>query len=392
MKRRIFALLAALCLLAGCAGKTEPDAPAVDPAPPTVDPTPVTPTEPSEAEQAEARLRERIAGMSIEEKVGQMFFVRCPEMGAAEDVAAYHLGGLLLFGRDYKDADGGWLSAEELTAKLESYQAAAELPLFIGSDEEGGTVTRASRDPKLFAQPLPSPQELYAARGMDGLAAETLDYNKQLLALGINVNLAPVCDVSTDAGDFIYARSFGGDAAATSEFVTAAVGAIRDAGVAAVLKHFPGYGNNVDTHTGIAVDQRPLESFTSSDFLPFQAGMESGGGKTAVLVSHNIMTAVDGDLPASLSPKVHGLLRRDLGFDGVVMTDDLAMEAVAAYSADGAVAVMALEAGNDLVITTDYRTQIPKVLEALESGALSEETIDTACRRVLTWKQNLGLL
>lgn len=392
MKRRIFALLAALCLLAGCAGKTEPDAPVVDPAPPTVDPTPVTPTEPSEAEQAEARLRERIAGMSIEEKVGQMFFVRCPETGAAEDVAAYHLGGLLLFGRDYKDADGGWLSAEELTAKLESYQAAADIPLFIGSDEEGGTVTRASRDPKLFAQPLPSPQELYAARGMDGLAAKTLDYNKQLLALGINVNLAPVCDVSTDAGDFIYARSFGGDAAATSEFVTAAVGAIRDAGVAAVLKHFPGYGNNVDTHTGIAVDQRPLESFTSSDFLPFQAGMESGGGKTAVLVSHNIMTAVDGDLPASLSPKVHGLLRTDLGFDGVVMTDDLAMEAVAAYSADGAVAVMALEAGNDLVITTDYRTQIPKVLEALESGALSEETIDTACRRVLTWKQELGII
>ena len=217
MKRRIFALLAALCLLAGCAGKTEPDAPVIDPAPPTV-----APTEPSEAEQAEARLRERIAGMSIEEKVGQMFFVRCPEMGAAEDVAAYHLGGLLLFGRDYKDADGGWLSAEELTAKLESYQAAAELPLFIGSDEEGGTVTRASRDPKLFAQPLPSPQELYAARGMDGLAAETLDYNKQLLALGINVNLAPVCDVSTDAGDFIYARSFGRDAAATSEFVTRA--------------------------------------------------------------------------------------------------------------------------------------------------------------------------
>ena len=392
MKQKIFALLAALCLLAGCAGKTEPDAPVIDPAPPTVDPTPVTPAEPSEAEQAEARLRERIAGMSIEEKVGQMFFVRCPEMGAAEDVAAYHLGGLLLFGRDYKDADGDWLSAEELTAKLESYQAAAELPLFIGSDEEGGTVTRASRDPKLFAQPLPSPQELYAARGMDGLAAETLDYNKQILALGINVNLAPVCDVSTDAGDFIYARSFGGDAAATSEFVTAAVGAIRDAGVAAVLKHFPGYGNNVDTHTGIAVDQRPLESFTSSDFLPFQAGMESGGGKTAVLVSHNIMTAVDGDLPAPLSPKVHGLLRTDLGFDGVVMTDDLAMEAVAAYSADGAVAVMALEAGNDFVITTDYRTQIPKVLESLESGALSEETIDTACRRVLTWKQNLGLL
>ena len=390
MKRRIFALLAALCLLAGCAGKTEPDAPAVDPAPPTVDPTPVTPTEPSEAEQAEARLRERIAGMSIEEKVGQMFFVRCPEMGAAEDVAAYHLGGLLLFGRDYKDADGGWLSAEELTAKLESYQAAAELPLFIGSDEEGGTVTRASRDPKLFAQPLPSPQELYAARGMDGLAAKTLDYNKQLLALGINVNLAPVCDVSTDAGDFIYARSFGGDAAATSEFVTATVGAIRDAGVAAVLKHFPGYGNNADTHTGVAIDKRPYETFEQSDFLPFRAGM--GAGAPFVLVSHNIVNCMDPELPASLSPAVHKILREECGFDGIAITDDLAMDAVKAYARDGAVAVMALQAGNDMIVTTDYRTQIPAVIAAVQEGTLEESVIDDACLRVLRCKDTfLGI-
>lgn len=390
MKRRIFALLAALCLLAGCAGKTEPDAPAVDPAPPTVDPTPVTPTEPSEAEQAEARLRERIAGMSIEEKVGQMFFVRCPEMGAAEDVAAYHLGGLLLFGRDYKDADGGWLSAEELTAKLESYQAAAELPLFIGSDEEGGTVTRASRDPKLFAQPLPSPQELYAARGMDGLAAETLDYNKQLLALGINVNLAPVCDVSTDAGDFIYARSFGGDAAATSEFVTAAVGAIRDAGVAAVLKHFPGYGNNADTHTGVAIDKRPYETFEESDFLPFEAGIAAGA--PFVLVSHNIVECMDGAYPASLSAKVHTLLRDTLGFTGVIVTDDLAMDAVKAYAQDGSAAVLAIQAGNDMIVTTDYQTQIPQVIAAVQSGEIAESDIDAHVFRVLHEKQALGLI
>ena len=365
MKRRIFALLAALCLLAGCAGKTEPDAPAVDPAPPTVDPTPVTPTEPSEAEQAEARLRERIAGMSIEEKVGQMFFVRCPEMGAAEDVAAYHLGGLLLFGRDYKDADGGWLSAEELTAKLESYQAAAELPLFIGSDEEGGTVTRASRDPKLFAQPLPSPQEL----------------------LGINVNLAPVCDVSTDAGDFIYARSFGRDAAATSEFVTAAVGAIRDAGVAAVLKHFPGYGNNADTHTGVAIDKRPYETFEQSDFLPFRAGMEAGA--PFVLVSHNVAECMDAALPASLSPAVHEVLRETLGFDGIVITDDLAMDAVKQY-ANGEAAVLAVLAGNDMLITSDYQNDIPAVLAAVADGRIAEREIDAHVLRILRYKQAQG--
>lgn len=378
MKRRIFALLAALCLLAGCAGKTELDAPVIDPAPPTVDPTPVTPTEPSEAEQAEARLRERIAGMSIEEKVGQMFFVRCPEMGAAEDVVAYHLGGLLLFGRDYKDADGGWLSAEELTAKLESYQAAAELPLFIGSDEEGGTVTRASRDPKLFAQPLPSPQELYAARGMDGLAAETLDYNKQLLALGINVNLAPVCDVSTDAGDFIYARSFGGDAAATSEFVTAAVGAIRDAGVAAVLKHFPGYGNNADTHTGVAIDKRPYA---------FEAGIAAGA--PFVLVSHNVVECMDAALPASLSPAVHEVLRETLGFDGIVITDDLAMDAVKQY-ANGEAAVLAVLAGNDMLITSDYQNDIPAVLAAVADGRITESEIDAHVLRILRYKQAQG--
>ena len=390
MKRRIFALLAALCLLAGCAGKTEPDAPVIDPAPPTVDPTPVTPTEPSEAEQAEARLRERIAGMSIEEKVGQMFFVRCPEMGAAEDVAAYHLGGLLLFGRDYKDADGGWLSAEELTAKLESYQAAAELPLFIGSDEEGGTVTRASRDPKLFAQPLPSPQELYAARGMDGLAAETLDYNKQLLALGINVNFAPVCDVSTDKNDFIYARSFGKDAQTTADYIAKAVTEYEAAGVACVLKHFPGYGNNVDTHTGIAVDERSYETFETSDFLPFSAGIAAGA--PFVLVSHNIVNCMDASLPASLSPKVHEILRGTLGFDGLIVTDDLAMDAVKSYAQDGSVAVLALQAGNDMIVTTDYQTQIPQVIAAVQAGEIDEREIDAHVYRVLHEKQTLGLI
>ena len=103
-------------------------------------------------------------------------------------------------------------------------------------------------------------------------------------------------------------------------------------------------------------------------------------------MSHNIVECMDPVLPVSLSPAAHQLLRETLGFDGVVMTDDLAMEAVAAYAEDGAVAVMAIEAGNDLMITSDYRTQIPKVIEAVENGTLSEETIDVACHRVLTWK------
>ena len=384
MKRRIFALLAALCLLAGCAGKTEPDAPVIDPAPPTVDPTPVTPAEPSEAEQAEARLRERIAGMSIEEKVGQMFFVRCPEMGAAEDVAAYHLGGLLLFGRDYKDADGDWLSAEELTAKLESYQAAAELPLFIGSDEEGGTVTRASRNPNLFSEPFKSPQKLNYIGGIEEILRDTDTRSRELRALGINVNFAPVCDVSTDPKDFIYDRTLGQDANMTADYVRLMVPAMTEGGTLPVLKHFPGYGSNADTHTGIAVDQRPMETFETADLLPFKAGIEAGA--PFVLVSHNIVNCMDPELPASLSPAVHKILREECGFDGIAITDDLAMDAVKAYAKDGAVAVLALQAGNDMVVTTDYRTQIPAVIAAVQEGTLDESVIDDACLRVLRCK------
>lgn len=325
--------------------------------------------------------------MTLEEKVAQVFLFRCPSENALAAVQTYQPGGFMLFAKDF---DGK--TAEQIRTELESYQQASKIPMFLAVDEEGGTVVRVSRNANLAPKPFQSPQQVFQAGGMQAIVDDTVQKTQLLQSLGLNVNLAPVADVSTNPADFMYARTFGQGAAETADYVKNSVATYNQQRMACALKHFPGYGNNVDTHTGIAVDQRPLESFTSSDFLPFQAGMESGGGKTAVLVSHNIMTAVDGDLPASLSPKVHGLLRTDLGFDGVVMTDDLAMEAVAAYSADGAVAVMALEAGNDLVITTDYRTQIPKVLEALESGALSEETIDTACRRVLTWKQNLGLL
>ena len=390
MKKNLIALLAlTLCLLLFACGEKkadEPDAPDV-PDTPTVDPAP---PEKTPEQLAEQRLNERIAGMTLEEKVGQLFFVRCPETDVAEDVKTYHLGGLLLFGRDYKDADGNWLSADDFTAKLASYQAAADLPLFIGSDEEGGTVTRASRNPNLFSSPLKSPQELYAAAGMDGLLEETLRYNERLKALGINVNFAPVCDVSTDPGDFIYARSFGKDAQTTADYISRVVPEYESAGVACVLKHFPGYGNNVDTHTGIAVDERSYETFETSDFLPFSAGIAALA--PFVLVSHNIVNCMDASLPASLSPKVHEILRGTLGFDGLIVTDDLAMDAVKSYAQDGSVAVLALQAGNDMIVTTDYQTQIPQVIAAVQAGEIDERKIDAHVYRVLHEKQTLGLI
>ena len=368
-----------------------PEPPEEEP-PVTEEPEVQTPDpEPTPEELAAAEIEDLLSSLTLEEKVGQLFFVRCPAESAVEDVSTYHLGGYVLFGRDFADK-----TADDVIQTICSYQSASEsdtgIPLLIGVDEEGGTVVRVSSNPNLRPSRYKSPQKLLSEGGTEALVADAADKDALLQALGINVNLAPVADVSTDPSDFMYDRTCGLDAAGTADCVSAMVAQMAADGMGSVLKHFPGYGDNVDTHTGIAVDQRSLESFEKSDFLPFSAGIAAGGGKTAVLVSHNIMTAVDDSLPASLSPAVHDLLRDDLGFDDVVMTDDLAMEAVAAYAADGAVAVMALQAGNDLVITTDYRTQIPKVLEAVENGTLSMDTIDTACRRVLTWKQALGLL
>ncbi len=387
LPRVLPAVLLLLCLTACGAQPQQPPAPS-DP----TDPTPIqeveeTPPAPTAEELAAQVVEDLLSSMTLEERVGQLFFVRCPAEGAAEDVEAYHLGGYILFGRDTKDK-----TANELIQAIQHYQDAASIPLLIGVDEEGGTVVRVSSNPHLRSEKFASPQRLYALGGMDRVLADTREKDILLQALGFNVNLTPVADVSTDPGDFIYARAFGQDADATADYVSAVTGQMRADTMGSVLKHFPGYGSNADTHTGIAVDDRPYEDLVSRDFLPFQAGMATGGDTTAVLVSHNIVTCMDPDLPASLSPAVHRILREDLDFDGAVMTDDLAMDAVSAYAGDGAMAVLALQAGNDLVLTTDYRTQIPKVLEAVENGTLEEAAIDAACRRVLRWKQALGLL
>ena len=387
MRRLPAAVLTALLLfsLAACGEKTPPEesAPPVQEEVPAVEPLPL----PAEPEPPADPLEELLVSMTLEEKTGQLFFVRCPADHAVEDVSAYHLGGYILFGRDTKDK-----TANELVQAIQSYQDAASIPLLIGVDEEGGSVVRVSSNPNLRSEKFSSPQRLYALGGMDRVTADAREKDILLNALGFNVNLAPVADVSTNPDDFFYARSFGRGADATAEYTAAVTAQMRSDGMGSVLKHFPGYGGNADTHTGIAVDDRPYEDFVNGDFFPFSAGFENGGDTTAVLVSHNIVECMDASLPASLSPNVHRILREELGFDGVVMTDDLAMEAVSAYAGDGAVAVLALEAGNDLIITTDYRTQIPKVIEAVKNGTLSEEAIDTACRRVLRWKQALGLL
>ena len=332
-----------------------------------------------------ARAQELLDGMTLEEKVGQMFIARCPETDAAQLAADYHLGGYILFGRDFKDK-----TAEQVTTDIQSCQDAAEIPLLIAVDEEGGTVNRVSSNPNLRSSPFRSPQSLYSEGGLELVRSDAQEKCRLLESLGININFAPVCDVSQDPADFIYDRTLGRDAQETSQYVAAVVETMAEEGMGSVLKHFPGYGNNTDTHTGVAYDDRPYDTFLTSDFLPFQAGIAAGADM--VLVSHNIVSAMDEASPASLSPEVHRVLREDLGFTGVIVTDDLVMDGVRDFAGDDEAAVLAVQAGNDLLCCTDFQTQVPAVLAAVESGEITEEQIDAAVLRVLTMKLRLGIL
>ncbi|MGN6713163.1 glycoside hydrolase family 3 N-terminal domain-containing protein [Anaerocolumna jejuensis] len=333
----------------------------------------------------ETRATELVSDMTLAEKVGQMFFVRLRKDSGRKDVTDYHLGGYILFGDDFKNE-----TSTGIKKLLNSYQEASSIPMLIGVDEEGGTVNRLSKYPAFRSTPFESPMDLYKNGGFEAIQADTKEKAELLLGLGINVNLAPVGDVSTNPGDFIYKRSFGKDAEATSNYVRTVVLEMKQDKIGSVLKHFPGYGSNVDTHTGIATDTRKYDQFVKNDFLPFQAGIEAGAD--SILVSHNIVTSMDKDHPASLSPDVHDIIRDTLGFEGVIMTDDLSMDAIKDYTSNEKAAVLAIKAGNDLLIASDFDTQIPAVLDALKKGTLNEESIDASVIRILVWKLKLGLL
>ena len=394
MKYYLALVLTAL-LLAGCASGGAPAASSTPPpSPPPEDQAVFAPVEPPEPEPEPEPRQEAIdtllSLMTTEEKVGQLFFARCPANDYGGEIAAeYLLGGYLLFGRDFKDK-----TAQEVRNQISIYQAANHLPMLIGVDEEGGTVVRVSANPQLRERRFSSPQKLYNQGGLEAVLADCREKDELLRSLGINVNFAPVADLSTNPKDFIYPRTLAQGAEETSSYISAVVDQMGADNMGSVLKHFPGYGPNKDTHTGSALDTRPLETLRGEDFLPFQAGIEASGGTTAVLVSHNVIQALDPERPASLSSAVYQILREELGFDGPALTDDLAMKAITQYAGEQgqSPAVLALAAGCDMVVTTDFQAQIPQVLAALEEGSLSRERVDEAAARVLCWKYNLGLI
>lgn len=317
--------------------------------------------------------------MTLEEKIGQIFLVRYDVTTSPKQITDYYAGGFVLFAKDFQNHTKSTIKKE-----LEERQGLSKIPLALAVDEEGGYVTRVSRFLAFRSERFKSNRDLFETGGYSLVETTEKEKAELLLSLGLNLNLAPVADVSTNSNDYINIRTFGRNAKETSTFISNIVSYNKNSGISSCLKHFPGYGNNVDTHVGMAFDNRSYENFISNDFLPFKAGIESG--VPAILVSHNVVSSMDSVYPSSLSGKVIGELRNTLGFSGVVITDDLAMDAVRKYVSEKNAATLAINAGNDMIITSDFETMYNEVLNNVKSGTIKEETIDMAVKRIISWK------
>ncbi len=332
-----------------------------------------------------AEARDILDSMTVSEKLGQLLLTGVPDKEALSTIEGCQPAGFVLFAKNFEG-----LSANGVRSMLAEYQSHAKIPMVFAVDEEGGSIVRVSKYPALREKPFPSPQTLYAQGGLEALKADAAEKSAFLLDLGIQLNLAPVCDITAEPSAYIYPRTFGLPAAETAQCVRAVVSAMGEAGISSCLKHFPGYGGNLDTHTGMSVDSRPRETFDTADFLPFQAGIDAGAD--TVLISHNIVSCMDAELPASLSPEVHRVLREGLGFSGIIVTDDLEMDAVQDYAGTESPAVLALRAGNDLILYKQLHQAYYDLAEGWEAGAISAEQVDAAVLRVLAWKLERGII
>lgn len=322
--------------------------------------------------------QEKLNSLSLNEKIGQLLLVRVPDTDATTVIKNYNISGFVMFEKDFKDKTGA-----EIRNEINEFQNNSSIPLLIATDEEGGEVVRVSSNSKLIDYPFSSSQTLYKQGGFDLIKDDTIEKSKFLNSLGINVNLAPVADVSTTPTDYMYKRSFGQNTELTSEYVETVINASKGEDVSYVLKHFPGYGNNADTHTGTVIDSRPYDDILKNDIPPFKAGIEAMA--EAVLVSHNIVTNIEADIPATLSKKVHDLLRNELHFDGVIISDDMDMTAITNGNYQN-VYSKAIDVGNDLLIVTNYEDAFNDIKNAIDNNTLSEDKLNLAVFRVLSWK------
>ncbi|MEW6046677.1 MAG: beta-N-acetylhexosaminidase, partial [Bacillota bacterium] len=345
------------------------------------------------------RIRELLRSMSLEQKVGQILHVGFPglEVGPeiSELVRRHYVGGVILFARNVSDP----VQVAALTNALQEMakRSGAGIPLLVSVDQEGGLVARLTRGATVF----PGNMALGAA-GSEELAYQAgLWTARELRAVGIHQNYAPVVDVNNNPQNpVIGVRSFGESPEAVARLGAAMVRGLQDGGVLATAKHFPGHGDTtVDSHIDLPTVAHPMDRLQRVELLPFRAAIEAG--VASIMTAHITFPAVDPTpgLPATLSERVlTDLLRRQMRFEGLVVTDAMEMGAIAKNFGIEQAAVRAVQAGADAVLVAwpkDWTTAVKvadRLVEAARSGEIPPARLDEAAGRVLAAKERLGLL
>ncbi len=340
------------------------------------------------ADPTEQKVERILSQMTLEEKVAQMMVVAMPAKNSASIQKSHQFGGYILFARDFKRTN-----KKGMKSLMASCQNSSKIPMLMGTDEEGGTVVRASYYKKYRKSKFKSPAQVYKKGKYKGITKDTKKKDAFLKSLGLNTNFGPVADVPYKKGNFMYKRAFSKKAGKTSKFVRLCVSQMSKDNVVSALKHFPGYGKNGDTHGKIIRDKRSKFTFITRDLRPFSAGINAGADM--IMVSHTIVNAFDSNNPASLSPNVHSYLRKEMGFNGVIITDGLAMKGITNFVGgdQGKAAVKAAQAGNDMLcVTGDYNKCYKALVKAAKNGTIPKSQIDESVKRILRMKIKRGII
>ncbi len=346
------------------------------------DSAPNVPAAVQEQDTASARAEKILKTMTRAEKLGQMMIIGVYGTEINDDsrfmLHQYHIGNIILYDRNLETKE----QVQKLTADLQK-NSDGKVPLFIGLDEEGGRVVRMPQ----IVPPPPSAQDIGSAGDVDAARQTAEATAKELTALGCNLNFAPVADVGTDT------RDYSDDPTTVGKFVTATATGYNENGIMPCLKHFPGIGKGTaDTHKQAVTVTATRETLLAEDILPFRTMIDNFNHRDfMIMVGHIDYPALDEQNPASLSPTIQTeLLRRELQFDGIIITDDTNMGAVAGRYTPAQIGVKAVLAGADIVmICHDYDKAAEiylGMLDAAEKGIITDERIDESVRRILTAK------
>jgi beta-N-acetylhexosaminidase len=410
MKRALFLALVLMVLLTACRGTEQASSPT--PALPSTGSQVTQPPEPSESVLPEpiSAAEELLNSMTLEEKIGQLFIIRPESLKPdltpqqvhnpnkyavtsldaqmAEKLKNYHVGGIALFGKNI-------VSPEQLTALISTMQQNSKIPLFISTDEEGGSVSRVA-NAQNFDVPQHSNMQDIGATGDSREAKKVgVTIGAYLKQYGFNLDFAPVADVNTNPENIVIgSRSFGSDPNLVADMVAAEIWGLHESGVMSCVKHYPGHGDTEgDTHEGFVSITKTWEELKDCELIPFIKAIALP--TDMVMISHITAPNITSDkLPASLSYEmVQEKLRGELGFTGVIITDAMEMGAISNEYSSADSAVRAISAGIDIILMPgNFTDAYNGVLTAVQEGKISEERINESVLRILELKEQYGLL